>query len=228
MGRPYSLHTVTVLAILLPCALIGVIGYKWIELEREAGARRGEQAAEAETARIRKGLVAHLAAVTSEVARGWSGLPARRPPFEPSPPLPEIVASAFVFTPAGKLAVPDYQHAYLLASRDSESTALLNQGKLSLAAGHYREAEASGQKLLGCCAARRDEYGVSFALYAAAQIAAALEAQGRLRAGFPGLAAQLVDLLQRGAIGHPNDLQDIAALAARAGGVPEASRLLQQ
>ncbi len=235
MGRPYALHTVTVLAILLPCALIGVIGYKWIELEREAGARRGERAAEAEAARIRKELVAHLAAVTTEVARGWSGLPAWRPPFAPSSPLPEIVTSAFVLTSAGKLVYPDYQVAYLETSRASESAtapvkaaSLLGQGRLSLAAGRYGEVQSNAQQIIQCCSAARDEYGLSFALYAAGQMAVASEAQGRLRADFPRLAAQLGDLLQRGVIGHPGDLQEIAALAKRIGGGPEASLLLRQ
>ena len=81
MGRPSSLHIVPALAVLLPCALIGLIGYKWIELEQEAEARRGEDAAEAELARIRKQLISHLAAVTSEISRSWSRLPAGRPPF---------------------------------------------------------------------------------------------------------------------------------------------------
>jgi len=233
MGRRYRLHVIPLLAILLPCVLIGLIGYKWIELEREAGARRGEQAAEVEAARIRRELVSRLAAVTSEVSRGWRGLPTGRPPFAPSPPLPEIVGSAFVLTPAGKLIYPDYQGAYLETTRAYESATapvkaatLLSQGRLSLAARRYREADSSAQQILQCCAAMRDEYGVSFALYAAAQIAAASEAQGRLRADFPRLAAQLGILLQRGAIGHPSDLQEIAALAARVGGSPDAVLLL--
>jgi signal transduction histidine kinase len=59
-------------------------------------------------------------------------------------------------------------------------------------------------------------------------MAVAWEAQGRLRANFPRLAAQLGDLLQRGVIGHPSDLHEIAALAKRIGGDPEAPLLLRQ
>ncbi len=234
MGRPSSLHIVPVLAVLLPCVLISLIGYKWIALEREAEARRGEDAAEAEAARIRGQLISHLAAVAHEISHSWNYLPAGRPPFASSPPLPEIVASAFVLTPAGKLIYPDYQGVYLETVRAYESatapgkaTALLGQGRLSLTAKRYREAESSAQQILHCCAAMRDEYGVSFALYAAVQISAASEGRGRLRADFPRLAAQLGELLRRGDIGHPSDLQEIAALAARVGGGPEASLLLR-
>ncbi len=76
MRPPSSLHIV--LAVLLPCVLIGLIGYKWIALEREAEPRRGEGAAEAEAARLRGQLVSHLAAVMSEIYRSWSQLPGNR------------------------------------------------------------------------------------------------------------------------------------------------------
>ena len=235
MGRPSSLHIVPVLAVLLPCAVICLLGYKWIVLEHEAEARRGEEAAEAEAARIRSQLTSHLETVTGEISRSWSGLPAGRPPFAAPPPLPEVVASAFVLTPAGELIYPDYQGAYLESVRAYDSAnapvkaaALLRQGRLSLATNRQHQAESSAQQILRCCAAMRDEYGVSFALYAALQIAVASEAQGRLHADFSRLAAQLVELLRRGEIGHPSDLGEIAALVARIRGGPDASLLLSQ
>jgi signal transduction histidine kinase len=233
MGRPSSLHIVPALAVFLPCVLVCLIGYKWIDLEREAEARRGEEAAEAESERIRSQLITHLGDITSEISGSWRRLATGRPPFAPSPPLPEIVSSAFVFTPAGKLVYPDYQGAYLETTRTNESAtapvkaaALLSQGRLSLAAKRYREAESSARQILHCCANMRDEYGVSFALYAAAQIAAASKARGRLGADLPRLASQIVELLRGGQIGHPSDLQDITILAASVGDDSDATLLL--
>ena len=259
-------------AIVLPCALIALIGYQWLRLEREATARRGKEAAEAEAARIRKELFPHLSAVAEEAARSWNSLPSGRPPLAPPPLVPEIVASAYAFSLEGKLLYPDYEGAYQQATSGYESataraewqrmisraealeargelaearrvleaalpsvsephlraTVLLRLGRLSLAAKRYGEAEVSAQRVLQCCAAARDEYGVSFALYAADQIISAWEAHGRLRASFPRLASQLGELLRQGEIGHPRDIQDIAALAARDGGGPDASLLVRQ
>ena len=242
MRRRYRLYAVPLLAVLLPCAIIGLIGYQWLQLERETRARRGKESAEAEAVRIRWELVSHFSAVTQKIARTWIGLPSGRPAFAPTPPVPELVASAYVLTPAGKLLYPDYQGAYLEAARVYESAAaggeagelpvgaaaLLSLGRLALAAKRYGEAESNAQQIIQCCSAARDEYGLSFALYGAEQMAVAWEAQGRLRANFPRLAAQLGDLLQRGVIGHPSDLQEIAALAKRIGGGPEAPLLLRQ
>jgi signal transduction histidine kinase len=238
----YRLYVVPLLAVFLPCAIIGLIGYQWLQLERETRAKRGRESAEAEAVRIRGELVSHLSAVTQEIARTWIGLPSGRPAFAPTPPVPELVASAYVLTPAGKLLYPDYQGAYLEAARVYESAAaggkagelpvkaaaLLSLGRLALAAKRYGEAESNAQQIIQCCSAARDEYGLSLAQYAAEQMAAAWEAKGRLRANFPRLAAQLGDLLQRGVIGHPNDLHEIAALAKRIGGGPEAPLLLRQ
>jgi len=81
---------------------------------------------------------------------------------------------------------------------------------------------------LECCAAARDEYGVSFALYAAAQLAATLEAQGQLRARFPGLASRLGELVQKGVIGHPKDVRDISAVTRRVSGDASALALLHR
>jgi signal transduction histidine kinase len=235
MRRRYRLYAVPLLAVLLPCAIIGLIGYQWLQLERETRANRGKESAEAEAVQIRGELVSHLSAVTQKIARTWIGLPAGRPAFAPTPPVPELVASAYVLTPAGKLLYPDYQGAYLEAARaygsaaaGGQAAALLSLGRLALAAKRYGEAESNAQQIFQCCSAARDEYGLSFALYAAQQMAVAWEAQGRLRADFPRLAAQLGVLLQRGVIGHPSDLQEIAALAKRVGGGPAAPLLLRQ
>jgi hypothetical protein len=107
-----------------------------------------------------------------------------------------------------------------------ESPALLELGRLSLQEKHYDEAEAQAQKILACCAETRDEYGVSFALYAARQQVACWEAKGIVPGRFPQLARQLTELLQAGRIGHPTDLPELAELTKKAGNPPSAASML--
>jgi len=272
MIRRYRLFAVHLLAVLLPCAVIGLLGYKWLELEREAEVRRGQDAAEAEAADLRRDLVDRLATAALEVAQKYAGHVEGRPPFALPPSVPEIVDSAYLFTPEGKLIYPDYEAAYrraisayqsaaerpewqgivtraeMLEARSQvaparrvllefmpqarslglESSVNLHLGRLSLEEKQYGDAELNAREILRCCAGTRDEYGVSFALYAAGQIASAWEAQGVLRARFPQLASQITDLIRAGQIGYPGDLLELSALLKKVNDVPDAADLLRR
>jgi len=260
------------MAFLLPCAVVGLIGYQWLRLEREAQARRSREAAQGEAARLRNALAARLGEATAEAARNWDRRPVHEPPFAPPPPLPDLVAAAHLFGPDGKLLYPNYEAAYSQAISDYESAnvpagwraaieraealeargqvpeaqrvlqalgpparhpglrarVLLALGRLSLAAGQYRTAEAHAAGILECCALARDEYGVPFVLYAAAQLMDAWERRAEQRRKFPQLALRLGELLRRGIIGHPSDLDHVLALARRAGGDPAAIALSRE
>jgi len=120
-------------------------------------------------------------------------------------------------------------HLMSLASTPTLRAALLLRlGRVALAARQYGAAEAHAWQILECCPSERDEYGLSFALSAAVQLAAAWEAQGKLGTRFPQLATRLGGLIEAGAIGHPKDLQEIAALVAKPAVKPAASALLRQ
>ena len=69
MIRRYRMVAVHLLAVLLSCAVIRPLGYKWLELEREIERRRGKDAAEAEAAGTRQALSGYLDRVAAEVAR---------------------------------------------------------------------------------------------------------------------------------------------------------------
>ena len=237
MGRRYRLFSVPLLALLLPCAVIGLLGYKWLYLEREAEARRGQEAAEAEAARLRGELHNYLSLVSGKLLPGYREARAANLPFALPPRVPDVVTSAYLFGPNGRLRYPDYEGAYQRAIRESQpvisrpegqAAALLQSGRASLAAKQYRAAESSAARILECCGSDRDEFGVSFSLYAGAQMMAAWAAQGRLRAEFPALASRLGEDLRRGAIGHPKDVPEVAALVKRAGRDAAGLDLLRQ
>lgn len=272
MSRRHRLLAVHLLAVLLPCGVVGLLGYKWFELERDAEARRGKEAAEAEAAGVRKGLAAHLSVVAKAVAQSWVARPAAQPPFAPTPRAPEIAASAYLFSPEGRLLYPNYEAAYRLAINDHraasdrpewqgavqraqsleargrraearavfqellsaahqpglQASVLLHLGRLALADQRYAAAGSQAWRIFECCAAARDEYGVSFALYAAAQISIAWKSQGTLRKKFPQLATKLGELIQAGAIGHAADVPEILRLVKGAGDDPASGLLLRQ
>lgn len=237
MGRRYRTFFVPLLALLLPLAVIGLLGYKWLYLEREAEARRGQEAAEAEAARLRQDLHSHLALLSRSLISRFREAAEAQPPYAPPPPVPDVVAVAYLFGPHGRLLYPDYEGAYQRVIREPRSAgsgpegqaaALLQSGRAALAAKQYRGAESSAARILECCPSARDEFGVPFSLYAAAQMMAAWETQGQLRAHFPSLAARLGEELRRGVIGHPKDLPEIAALVKRAGKDTAGLALLRQ
>ena len=270
MAGRLRLLAVPLLLVLVPSAALGLIGYRWLRLERLQETQRSREAALAEGTRLREDVFARLAAVASETSRAWGSREAGSTPFA-SPPLPsDLVTAAYRFTPGGVLLYPDHDRAYrelvrrheaainrpawrrgfdLVAAHeargdvaqarrtlegllrtadgpDIEAALRLATGRLALEQGDLVAAEATARELLGCCSAVRDEYGVSFGLYAAAQLVAAWRRQGVLRIRFGPLAGQLERLLDQGVIGHPVDVPQIVSLAASARPPAEADALV--
>ncbi len=270
MIRRYRMVAVHLLAVLLPCGFIGLLGYKWLELEREMEPRRGKEAAEAEAAGTRRALTVYLGATAAYVSQRWAGRLTGGPPFALPPDVPEVVDTAYLFSSEGKLIYPDYEGAYRRAISDFqsfsehsewqqttarasaleargqisearhllqafepearrlgfESSVLLELGRLSLQQKQYDDAESHAQRIFQCCAETRDEYGVSFALYAARQLHACWEAKGVVLGRFPQLAGQLTELLRAGWLGHPTDLLELLELAKKAGSPPAGVSML--
>lgn len=248
MRRRLRLLLVPILAVLLPLVALAAIGYQWLTLDREAAARRSRDAAQLEASRVRAALLGRMAAAAAEVDRGWPAAPADRP-FALQARPHSLVTEAYRFTASGQLDEPDYDRAYRRSiseyveaagapstARDEVSSAdgnqsglaiaLLEAGRRSLGAARPQPAVSSGERLLECCASVRDEYGVSLAVMAARQMVAAWRQQGVLGAQLPGLVARLVGLVDRGSIGHPNDVVDVAGFVHAAGDSPLAAPLL--
>ena len=226
MDVPRRLLVVPLVAVLLPCAAGAVLGYKWLRIDRDAQVLRGRAAAEAEAARLRGDLLSALADASRDLSERWRGLPPDRP-FAPGEPLPALVSAAFRVEPDGERLEPDYDLAYretvaafdsvpvspAVAERTARAAALLEQGRAALEQRRYGAAVDRAEAILRCCAAARDEYGVSYSVYAARQVTAAWRASGSLPARFPGLARQLAALIDEGALGHPSDAGDIESIA---------------
>lgn len=273
MAQHRRLLLIHLLAVLLPCLTIGLVGYKWLRLEEDAQARRSKDAAEVEAAQLRQKLSQHLQATNKEILRAYSRVPEGQRPFRPPPEAPQVVACAYLFSSKGTLLYPDYEAAFQQAVRDYQSAAsskrawqlalaraesleaqgdfaeaermlqgaltpgappslqaaqLLYIGRLMLTARRYALAESRAAQILECCAATRDEYGLSFVLYAAAQIVASWKAQGRLQKEWLPLAERLRELLRQGRIGHPGDLHEISELARPFRAEPIAASLLNE
>jgi signal transduction histidine kinase len=231
MRRRVRLLLVPILAVALPLVALGAIGYLWLTLDRDAAARRSKDAAALEAERLRTVLVERMAGAAAEVDRNWQAADQARPFFLRTRPH-LLIAEAYRFAPDGRPEDPDYDAAYQQAVRAglraAENTpasdagiaggtlhrtrlalALLDTGRLALMDRRPSTAIESAEKLFECCAATRDEFGVSLAVLAARQLAAAWRQQGRLATNLPGLLTRLGGLVDRGAIGHPNDIIDV-------------------
>jgi hypothetical protein len=111
MARPYRLLWLPVLAAVLPCAFIGVIGYSWLALEREAAGHRSATAARAAADALARDLAAELERAGAGAARALEDWPAARPAFQPPPELPPILAAAHRCDSSRRLFAPDDEAA---------------------------------------------------------------------------------------------------------------------
>ena len=232
MRRRLRLLLIPILAVALPLAALAAIGYLWLTLDRDAAARRSKDAAALEADRLRTILLDRMARAAAEVDRTWQAADQARP-FAPRTRPHLLIAEAYRFTPDGRPEDPDYDAAYQQAVRAglraaegmpaSEAgvagdtvhrtrlaLAFLDTGRQALAGRRPSAAIEAADGLLECCAATRDEFGVSLAVLAARQLAGAWRQQGQLAANLPGLLTRLGELVDRGAIGHPNDIIDVA------------------
>lgn len=248
MRRRLRLLLVPILAVLLPLVALAAIGYQWLTLDREAAGRRSRDAAQLEASRVRTALLGRMAAAAADVDREWPAALADRP-FAPRARPHVLVTEAYRFTASGQIDEPDYDRAYRRSiieyveaagapsisrggvsgadgNRSRQAVALLEAGRQSLRTARPQLTISSGERLLECCAAARDEYGVSLAVMAARQIVAAWRQQGVLGAQLQGLVTRLVGLVDRGSIGHPNDVVDVAGFVHAAGDSPVAAPLL--
>jgi len=273
MAQGRRLLVIHLVAVLLPCIIIGLVGYKWLRLEEDVQARRSKDAAEIEAAQLRQDLSQYLRSVNQEILAAYSRAQESEPPFRTPPGIPHVVTSAHLFSAKGALLYPDYDAALERAVRDYESSVssrrewqqslaraesletqgksaeaerviqeamkpeaspslqaaqLLHLGRLTLAAHRYDLAESRAVRIFQCCAATRDEYGLSFVLYAAAQLVATWEARGRSQKEWPPLAERLREMLRKGIIGHPQDAHDIFELALPFRDQPISSSLLDE
>ena len=231
MRRRVRLLLIPILAVALPLLALGAMGYLWLTLDRDAAARRSKDAAALEAERLRTVLLERMGEAAADVDRTWQAADQARP-FALRTRPHVLIAEAYRFTPDGRPDDPDYDGAYQQAVRaglraaDGAPTsdtgaagetlrrtrlalAFLDTGRGALASRRPAAAVEAAERLLECCAAARDEFGVSLAVLAARQLAGAWRQQGRLAANLPGLLTRLGGLVDGGAIGHPTDIIDV-------------------
>lgn len=107
MKKPYRVLWLPSAAILLPCAFVGLVGHQWLALEREAAARRGIDAATAVGTALAHDVSEELRAEAENAANGLERFAAAVPPYLPLPPLPSLIANAYLFDESGRLVAPD-------------------------------------------------------------------------------------------------------------------------
>ncbi len=100
---------------------------------------------------------------------------------------------------------------------------LLGHGAAALERGAVPEAQRAAAELMTCCAAARDEFGVSYALYASWQMVTISRRQpGQSR---EGIVRSLTAAIERGLLDRPADVSGVHQLAEQLGDVPGASEL---
>ncbi len=270
MARRYRLLWLPTLAALLPCAFIGVIGYKWLALEREAAGHRSATAAQAAADALARDLAVELQRAAVTAARALQGWAADRSPFQPPPALPPTLAAAYLFDPSRRLIAPDYEaadqaavEAYRRATgrpawdaarsgvevleregrtsealaaakrwletsglRAERAPALLALSRLAATAGDGRLAEEYASQIFSCCGAARDEYGLSFALYAAWRRAGLAGRAAAREMALTALARDVLRLIDRGDLGSASDQVEIELLSKKVGGGGPLAELL--
>ena len=225
MARPYRVLWLPAVAVLLPCVCIGLLGYKWLALEREAAAHRGLEAAQRAAAALRRDLIQHLQA-TAQTTAGTLAAALTRATFEAPPALPPLLTSAWLFDSSRTLLAPDDEGSYTRAiERGSQKASALLA--LARSTSSYADAERYATEIVTCCAGTRDEYGVSFPLYAAWRRAGLYMRRPHGEVKLQQLTRELHDLIARGYLGHPNDATELTLLAKKLGGHVEWSSLLQ-
>jgi signal transduction histidine kinase len=246
------------LAIVVPCLVIGAMTYQWLAVEREARTHRGAEAGLRAIAALRSDLSAALRTTADEAARDLRKPAAGAGPFAPPPVPPRLLQHAYFFNAQGQLQNPNVgdvvarqtashlealrtakwqqalaeiqaleagdQNAQALQRIDAllpdarpasiEATLRLARARILDVLGRSDDADGAARKIVECCAEARDEYGTSFAIYAAWK-----------RAGLSGgrpdavrtdkLIRELSELYGRGVLGSAEDATDIALLAGR-------------
>ena len=230
MGRPSRGLWLPAVAVMLPCAVIGVLGHQWLALEREAAGRRGIDAAQAAVAALRRDLAGHLQKTGDAAARSLDEFRAERPPFHPVPRFPPMIGDAYLFDSSGAPLAPDYEarDRVMATARDStrEAASLLARSRAALTTGQLDTADQYAARIAVCCPAARDEYGVSFALYAAWQRVVVAERSAARASRLAALAREIRDLIDRGYLGRSDDEEEIALIARKAGGLADITALV--
>ncbi len=235
MTRPPRVQWLPALAVVLPCAFIGVLGFQWLALEREAAALRGAQAAERAAGALRRDLAAHLQAVGRDAAMALATATDPTRPFRIPPPAAAPASSVLLFDRSGTLVAPGgpaaYQAAVAAQKTDPvrRASALLTASRFSASAGRLEQADRQAIEITVCCRGARDEYGTAFVLYAAWQ-RARLYQRDRSRFGdrLDQLRHELQDLVVDGGVGSEADVATMALLTQAVGNRPDWITLLAE
>jgi len=222
-SRPYRALVLPALAVLVPSAFTAVLAFQWLAVRREADELRGEGAATVALRELREDLKATLARSADQLLPRLRNDPHALPDGDSA--WPAIVAEAFLFDANNRLS----GRSSSIATTDSSSeraAALLESGVRALLAGRLAEADRAVSQLNACCAAVRDEFGVSYAIYAASQRLAIDDRKPNAKR--PAAVVQdLRHAIEAGYFGHSRDVVSLRLLNEKLADVPGASELAE-
>lgn len=196
------------LAVLLPCAFIGVLAWQWLDLEREAASQRSDRAAHLAVESMARDLSQTLVRVGMAVAHDHQPKPAA---------LPEPISAAFVVDSAGHLIDSDTVTAATGTGDNSRAATLVAQAARALKAGDKRGVISAATQVFGCCPGSRDEYGVAYVFYAAWQRATVYSAEPRRKELDDALVDDLDAAARRDELGNASDVVQMNLLAESVG-----------
>lgn len=121
MTRSYRIPWAHLLALLLPCAIIAFLGYRWLNLEREAQLRRGRDAAAATASELHSAVLEHLTQVMAQAAPQWLERTSAPAPFLRPPDLPLPLSAAWLVSSSGTILLPGYETRFQQAVGEYEA-----------------------------------------------------------------------------------------------------------
>lgn len=218
---PYRRIWLPVIALLLPTVFVGLLGYRWLALEQDAAARRGVQAAEAAATALTNDLRIELRSAALAVAPVLEEPETRRAVFKPPPDASPLISNVFLFDRSGRLLYPAFDASTLgEMDRSAEAAGLLLTAREAYASNQLQDAELHVRRIWTCCPAARDEYGMSYLLYAAWQRVSSHAGRSDT-AGLARLDRDLREAIDAGYLGRREDVTALSLIAKQAHGATD-------
>ena len=211
-GLPVRALVLPALAVLVPSAFIVVLASTWLTLAHETTRLRSSEAAASALVRLRSDLLASIAAEADRAAREAQS--------------PILLHDIVFFDDAWRVAGPAAMVERAPASGDITRKAggLLAQGAAALENGALQDVRRTAHTLMECCADARDEFGVSYALYASWQLVALNRRQPAISS--TSIVRPLRAAIDRGLLDRPTDVAGVRQVVDQMAGAPGAAGLL--
>jgi two-component system phosphate regulon sensor histidine kinase PhoR len=198
--------------VLLPCLFIAALGVEWLRLERDAAARRGEDAARAAVATLSDALTTRLAAIAASTEAVI--LTPSLDPLEATR-LQAPLSDAFLFDAGNRLIAPAVLVADAAGSARPQSLEAVRRAAAALAARDWPSADRQATSVFASALGERDEFGVALVSYAAWQRAEAYRREAAASPRMRELVGDLRRVVEAGYLGTSTDLTQLRLLAEK-------------